>query len=176
MINNIRIRKIKETDSSHYFKWINDKELVNYNSYFKPIKLDDHKKWIASILDDKNSETFTILIEIDGHETIVGSCSLRNIHTQYMSASLQVRIGEKKFRGIGIGQVALNELLKHGFNQLNMNRIELEVFEDNIRALNLYKKLGFKKEGVKREAVKINSIFKNVVIMSLLKLEYNERK
>lgn len=176
MIYDVQIRKLKETDSSYYFKWINDKSLVSFNSYFKPIQLEDHKNWMDSVLKEKRSATFTILVKKNGMESIIGSCSLRDIHQQYMSASLQIRIGEKKFRGIGIGEIALNQLLKYGFFKLNLNRIELEVFDDNIRALNLYNRLGFTKEGLKREAAKINNKYKDLIIMSLLKEEYVGRK
>ena len=50
-----------------------------------------------------------------------------------------------------------------------MNRLWLSVLEYNLRAINLYKKIGFTQEGVSREAIFKNGKFENYVMMSLLK-------
>ncbi len=42
-------------------------------------------------------------------------------------------------------------ILKYGFNELNLHRIQLTVFEYNERGIALYEKLGFRREGVFRE-------------------------
>lgn len=65
-------------------------------------------------------------------------------------------IGDMENRGKDIGYFATTEILKHAFNNVNLNRIKLGVLESNTRALKLYEKIGFKREGVKRQ-----SIYKN---------------
>ena len=35
-------------------------------------------------------------------------------------------------------------MCEYGFSKLNLNKIILEVYKDNIKAMNLYKKIGFK--------------------------------
>jgi len=53
--------------------------------------------------------------------------------------------------------------LKYILDLLNLNKIKLEVFSDNVRALNLYKKYNFKRVGVK------NVHDKQVICMELTK-------
>jgi len=41
----------------------------------------------------------------------------------------------------------------HGFDTLNLNRIALDVYESNLRAVRSYEKVGFVHEGCKRQAI-----------------------
>ena len=46
-----------------------------------------------------------------------------------------------------------------------VEKIELEVFEDNAPAILLYKKFGFIEEGKKRKAIKTNEGYKDIILM-----------
>ena len=50
----------------------------------------------------------------------------------------------------GIGQTLGEVCLKYILDLLSLNIIKLEVFSDNVRALNLYKKYNFKRVGMKK--------------------------
>jgi len=72
-----------------------------------------------------------------------------------------------EFRKKGIG----TELIKRTISYARLRgieRIELEVYADNLIAQELYKKIGFEKEGVKRKAKKINDKYEDVIIMGLI--------
>ena len=56
-----------------------------------------------------------------------------------------------------------------------MNKIYLHVFKANIKALRLYNKLGFIEEGILRRHIFKNGDFKDVVVMSILRGEWNTR-
>lgn len=47
-----------------------------------------------------------------------------------------------------------------------MERIELEVFASNARAIRLYERLGFVTEGVKRGARKLDGVYEDNVLMA----------
>ncbi len=55
---------------------------------------------------------------------------------------------------------------------LNINKIELDVLEDNIGAIKLYEKIGFIKNEVKEKAYYYNYESKNLVLMSILKQQF----
>jgi len=67
-------------------------------------------------------------------------------------------------------------MIKFGFEELNLNRICLSVIESNIKAIKLYEKVGFMQEGILREAQFKNNKFLNMVIMAILKSEYEKTK
>lgn len=47
-------------------------------------------------------------------------------------------IGDSENQGRGIGIFSINEMLKHAFYNLNFQRVELTVPENNERAKHLY--------------------------------------
>lgn len=53
----------------------------------------------------------------------------------------------KEWRGIGIGELLLNALIEWAEKNPLIEKVTLNVFSTNIRAMNLYKKLGFIEEG-----------------------------
>jgi RimJ/RimL family protein N-acetyltransferase len=67
-------------------------------------------------------------------------------------------------------------LVDYGFNTLNMNRIELSVFEFNIRAYKSYHKVGFVEEGRKRQARYHNGKYYDEIIMSILREDWERNK
>ena len=67
---------------------------------------------------------------------------------------------------------AINLLLDYGFSCWNLRNISLNVFEYNEVAYNLYKKIGFKEAGRLRKAVEILGKTYDVIIMDMLKEEF----
>jgi RimJ/RimL family protein N-acetyltransferase len=74
--------------------------------------------------------------------------------------------------GCGEGRTACRAVLAVAFGELRAHRVALDVFEGNVRALNLYRSLGFRREGVLREAVHDGGRFRSLIVMSLLAHEY----
>jgi RimJ/RimL family protein N-acetyltransferase len=64
-------------------------------------------------------------------------------------------------------------MLKHGFETLNLHRIFLHVYETNPSAIQTYEKVGFVKEGIMRDAIYRNGCYINVLLMSVLRSEWN---
>jgi len=77
------------------------------------------------------------------------------------------------FTNRGLGYKAYKDFIPFIFKKYDLHKISLEVLEDNYKAFNLYKKLGFVHEGTKREEVFKQGKYVNSVIMSLLKEETN---
>ncbi|MCH4888002.1 GNAT family N-acetyltransferase [Acidaminobacter sp. JC074] len=74
--------------------------------------------------------------------------------------------------GQGYGSQAIRLLMKFAFEELDTNRFWLDVRMHNQNAISLYKTLGFKEEGILRECVKHNDGYVSVMVMSVLRREY----
>ena len=66
-------------------------------------------------------------------------------------------------------------MLKYGFDELNLHRIQLTVFEYNERAIALYEKLGFRREGVYREFMLRDGRRYDMYLYGLLRREWANR-
>jgi ribosomal protein S18 acetylase RimI-like enzyme len=77
------------------------------------------------------------------------------------------------YRHKGIGTRLLHAALKKA-KAYGLYRVELEVFEDNLSAIELYKKVGFQVEGRKVGSVRIDDRYVNALMMALLLHDYPE--
>lgn len=84
----------------------------------------------------------------------------------------RIYIGREDYLKKGYGYESLKALLKFFFEELKLERVTLDFYEDNIKAKTLYEKLNFKSEGIMRHAAKRNNVYANLHAMSILREEY----
>lgn len=166
----VTLRYLKAEDKDLYQKWINDRDIIHYNTTYYPVSDYSHDRWFEEVSTRKDLIIFSIVE--NANRGLIGSCSLRNINQLHRNGEVQIRIGEKEFHGKGYGSEAVKLLVEYGFVELNLHRIFLQVFNDNLRAIKSYKKCGFVEEGTLRDSVYINGTFKDLVIMSILRDEF----
>lgn len=87
-----------------------------------------------------------IVAEIDNQ--IAGYLQFENGHFKKTAHTGMLQIFlDKKFRESGIGFIMMNILIKWAEDNPAIEKLTLNVFSSNIRAINLYKKSGFNEEG-----------------------------
>ena len=86
--------------------------------------------------------------------------------------SLELRRIVIKEKGKGYGKQTLIQLKRYCFEVLGFHRFWLDVFENNLVAMALYKAQGFKEEGMERESVRSGNDFRSLRIFSILEQEY----
>lgn len=72
-------------------------------------------------------------------------------------------------RGQGYGNQMIHAALKFGFEDLNLNEIDLGVFDFNSSAIRCYQKIGFQQYDVRQNARKFNDEEWTLVMMKLTK-------
>ncbi len=102
----------------------------------------------------------------------IGHVGLYQIDHRVRKANFGIMIGDKASWGQGLGELCTRFALAYGFNELNLNRIELTVLDSNRRAMRLYRKLGFQEEGRMRQAQFKGGRYHDVILMSILRSEY----
>lgn len=70
------------------------------------------------------------------------------------------------FRGKGVGKALVQSMLDFASGTNILRRIELEVFETNVRAIRLYEAMGFNLEGKRKEAVLVNGEYIDLLCMA----------
>ncbi|WP_151733622.1 GNAT family N-acetyltransferase ['Paenibacillus yunnanensis' Narsing Rao et al. 2020] len=78
-------------------------------------------------------------------------------------------------KGRGLGSALLASLTEWIFTHTQAHRIWLDVKDHNARARHVYERAGFLAEGTLRECVKTEHGFDSLVIMSMLRREYEKR-
>jgi RimJ/RimL family protein N-acetyltransferase len=170
----VKLSPIKRENIDLFLKWFNDPEITQYLVIYRPISREQEEEWLTIMMKDQFNIFFSIeLINQDIPGTIIGNCNLGiDPATKNQKAVLGIAIGDKEFWGKGYGTEALELLLEYGFKTLNLNRIELTVYEFNKRAKKAYEKVGFIEEGRCRQSIYINGEFHDVYMMSILHKEW----
>lgn len=162
----VRLTPLDEADASILFEWINDRTLVELSSAFAPVSAADHLRWFADIRQRPGTHIFAIRRLDD--PLVIGTCQLHGIHPVHRSAELQIRIGDTRFRGQGLGTEAVRLLVAFGFGELRLHRIALHVFATNLAAQRAYEKAGFVREGLLKDAAFVGGRFVDTVSMAIL--------
>lgn len=168
-----KLRELRKEDMIKINEWRNDSELINHlGAPFRYINLEVDNIWYDNYMQNRNTNIRCAIVEDTDENSILGLVSLININFINCMAEFHIMIGDLRNRGKGIGYFSTTEILNHAFNNLNLNRIELSVLENNTSAFKLYEKVGFKTEGVKRQSTYKNGEFVDSIMMSVLKEEF----
>lgn len=73
------------------------------------------------------------------------------------------------YQNKGVGNLLMDKLINLS-ESINIIRLELCVFRDNYKAINLYKKFGFKEEGIKVKSALKNGEYIDEIMMARINL------
>ena len=102
----------------------------------------------------------------------IGTCGLHSHREIYRSWELRILIFDVTSVGKGIGTEAVRMLTEYAFNRLNAHRVWLGVNEENTRAYECYRKVGYQVEGILRDEIFCYGRYCNAVRMGLLEREW----
>ena len=154
----------------------------------RPTMLSD-LEFVASIEDDPANRPFITPWERVQHEGAVRFPDFRHFIVEagegYPSAGFVILQGCRnpnasvelkrivlQPKGQGYGRACVRLLVQMAFRDLGAHRFWLDVRSANARALALYRSEGFVEEGRLRESVKSGSGYDSLIVLSMLKDEY----
>jgi RimJ/RimL family protein N-acetyltransferase len=169
----IRLRAIERPDLSRYFEWLNDPEVIEGLWHYLPLSMDDEAGWFEKMR-QQEAEQRPLAIEIHEDQAwrLVGNVGLMDVRWANRSAELGIFIGDKSLWDKGYGTEAVELMLEHAFDTLNLHRVFLRVFATNERAQRCYQKVGFVVEGTLRQAVFRHGHYVDMQIMAILRQEW----
>lgn len=173
----IMLREYKKEDLGCMRMWVNDSEVTKNLSdiFLYPHTLNATENFLNAILEGKSEEKGFVIAHKETEEYI-GQIGLIDIDWRNRVAVLGIVIGTETNRGKGYGTEAIKVLQEFVFNSLNLNKLELQLRDYNLRGYNCYLKCGFKEEGRKRQDFYCNGRYTDTIHMGILKSEYEEAR
>jgi RimJ/RimL family protein N-acetyltransferase/precorrin-6B methylase 2 len=169
----VRLRPITEADLPDYVKWLNDPEVTEFTTLESgSITLEHEREWFRAI-SAPDCSAHNWAIEADGRH--IGACDLVP-GGLVQQAYVGIIIGDTTAWGKGYGTAALREVLRIGFQELNLHRIRLDCHAGNARGLRCYEKCGFRREGIARQARFKRGRWVDVVQMAILREEWEAKE
>lgn len=174
----VRLRAIERVDIPTFVRWLNDREVTQYLLVNSPFSTAMEEQWFERQLSQPPHEGQVLAIEarVGSDWVHIGNTGIHRVDAVNRSGEFGILIGEKHFWNQGFGREATQLTLQHGFDDLNLHRVFLRVYENNPRAIACYKAAGFVQEGVLREAIFKDGRYINEVEMGILQPEWNKLK
>lgn len=173
--DDLLLRMLKTSEDKELFHLIDNNRLFlqRWLSWVHEMKTTkDCKQFITNAFEDyANRKSLTVGIFYKNE--LVGITGLNSIDFKNKIGTLGYWLGEE-FQGKGIMTSAVQAIIAHGFQNLQLNRLQLFVAVENTPSRRIPERLRFSQEGIVREHEWINEKPVDQVIYSLLQSEWIE--
>ncbi|MFJ5263757.1 GNAT family N-acetyltransferase [Streptomyces sp. NPDC088387] len=164
------LRPFTAADADTVWEILQDPEVLRFT--FEPsseLSLDRVRSWYATRSEQPDRLDLAVTDRATGE--VVGEVVLNEWDPHRRGCNFRTLMGPRG-RGRGLGTEATRLIVGHGFEELGLHRISLEVYGDNPRARRVYEKVGFVVEGVRREASLRDGVWVDEVLMGVLDREW----
>lgn len=169
----LRLRQIIPSDAESVFAIRGDYEVTKYNSGAAYESIDQ-----AQALIDSMTHYYEVELEIrwgitlKPHDTVIGMAGFNYWNQDNRRASIGFDLAQAYWRQ-GIMQEAIREILRFGFQAMELNRIEADASAENAASISLLKRLGFVQEGLQRDQYYEHGRYYDLVLFSLLRRDWS---
>lgn len=144
MRNDVTIRAARADDCHDIYELFACPGVVRNTLQLPYVSLDKRNEQLQSL----SSDNYALVAEVNGR--MVGSIDISRKRNRLAHvASLGMAVHDD-YQNIGIGTALMKAALDMTDNWLNIRRVELDVYTDNLPAVHLYEKFGFVREGVRK--------------------------
>lgn len=160
-------RALEARDIETLRQWRNHPEL--FGLHFSPLPASDieQRRWYENYA---NSGTHVFIV-VNEEKRPIGYTILKDVDHKNAHAEIGIHLAPEA-QGKGYGRDAFAGLISFCFEELNLQRVWLRVFDFNQRAIALYAKMGFAHEGRLRSAYFTQGHYVDIVVMGLLREEW----
>lgn len=166
----VRLTGVRAGDAEMMARWSEDPQYMRMvdSDWMRPRVSDD------SPLGRSGSSPSGVEFRIRAvtNDRLLGFVAVHDIEWNNQVGEISIGLGEPADWGKGYGAEAMRLALRYAFHELNLNRVWLTVISYNDRAIRLYEKLGFQHEGLMREAVLRDGKRHGMLVMGLLRSEW----
>jgi len=168
----ITLRDVKPEDKDMLRHWRNKPEVSKYLYNDHHISQEEHDKWFRGIAVDSTRRYWIIACD----DQDVGVVYLYNLDNKNKRCYWAFYVADPDTRGKGIGSFVEYSILKHVFDDLEMEKLCAEVLAFNEPVTNMHKSFGFVQEGYFRKHIRKSNRQEDVVCVAMLKDDWELRK
>jgi len=170
----LTLRWMTEDDVEGHYAVFSDPVVARYWSSEPWTDIEQARQGIAATMAayaDGSGLRFGIVLRETGE--LIGNVSLHHFFEQNRRCEIGYALASK-YWGQGYATEALRAAIQHGFDALNLNRIEADIDPRNIGSGRVLEKLGFRKEGFMPERWIVFGEFADTVNYGLLRRYWDE--
>jgi len=157
--------ELVEENRNHFRGWL---PWLDINT-----KIDDTRKFIAEC-DENYKKGVSLNLGIYYQDKLAGALGFNVIDIANRKAEIGYMLGAI-YNGNGIMSKSCKALISYGFNELNLNRIDIKAAPKNIKSRAIAERLGFKQEGILEQAEFLYDHFVDTVVYGMTKENWKKK-
>jgi RimJ/RimL family protein N-acetyltransferase len=168
----VNLRAQEMSDLERYTAWYNDPEVTRFLSVRYPLSLAAKEVWLREITVKPLSYDH-VSFAIDTKDGVhIGAIVFHAVAPEDRRREVGMTIGDKAYWSKGYGTDAMRTLLRFGFDEMNLYRVELTVDARHERARACYLKCGFVEEVRLRQYRYAEGAYHDTLCMGILRDEW----
>lgn len=171
---NIRLKEIGLEDVETIFKTIYAKR--EYLSEWLPFVGETNdisytQTYVQSVVDSNSNELVCVIFY---DNKLVGLAGMKDTDFENKKTEIGYWLSDE-YQHKGIITKSCKALIQYAFNELDMNRIQIKAATGNYKSQRVAERLGFQREAIEREGELHARGFVDLVVFSLLKIDFNNK-
>lgn len=166
----VGLRAIEEADLELLQKWRNNPAFRRNFREVRELGTENQKRWFKMIYDNPMRDFMFGIVDLD-NDQLIGACGLLYINWFIRSADFSFYIGRDDvyMDDKGYAEEATGLLIDYGFNNLNLHKIWMELYEfDKVKYDFFTQKFDFKQDALLRDNCFEDGKYWNSYIISLI--------
>jgi RimJ/RimL family protein N-acetyltransferase len=162
------LRAFEREDAERCYRWMNDPNIVRTLKTRYPIAFQNEIDWLERAMRvDEGERHFAI--ERRDDRTHIGNASIHDIDWVSRVAAFGLFIGEPSAWNRGFGSDAIGTLMRFAFEEMNLRKLRIHVFDYNDRAKHVLETHGFVQEGRLRQEFYREGTYHDIMILSVFR-------
>ncbi len=166
------LRKMKASDAADMYEYARLPEVTRYLTWRphpNPGYTREYLEYLGSRYAVGDFHDWAVTLKDSGK--MIGTCGFTRFDLPNNSAELGYVLNPA-YHGKGYATEAAREIIRFGFEQLKLHRIEARHMVGNDASHRVMQKLGMKAEGTFRESYLIGGTYRTVTVCSILRTEF----
>ena len=159
------LRAFEREDAERCYRWMNDPNIVRTLKSRYPIAFQNEIEWLERAMHAAAAERH-FAIERKDDRTHIGNASIHDIEWISRTAMFGLFVGEPSAWNRGFGSDAIGTLVRFAFEEMNLRKLRINVFEYNERAKHVLLAHGFVQEGRLEREFYREGAYHDIVILS----------
>lgn len=168
------LRSLEKEDLEKLRDWRNSLHVRKSTREYKLLSMINQKNWFDSIHNTTPPREIMFGI-LNKRKKLIGVTGLTYIDWKNRNSEISIYFSTKNWQSKPEAKEVINLIMKYGFEELNLHRLYVEIFELMKENISLFRKMKFVKEGCLRQKIWRQNKWWDAVIFSKLAKEYEKK-
>ena len=166
------LRRMKVGDSFDVFEYASREDVTEFLLWKPHPDIAYTREYLQFVATHYEiGDFFDWAVVLREEDKMIGTCGFTKFDYTHNLGEIGYVINPE-YRGRGIAAEAVREVMRFGFEELGLNRIEAKFMEHNTASLRVMEKVGMTFEGFHRKAMKIKGRYETVGYSAILRDEF----